>query len=92
VIDRWSGIGRRFWSLAVEIVFENLLQALIRTNIEREGSARGGFDTRVGILFPEPDNAETGAESLLGMPVTGQNPIDHLRRRRADRGGPFDEA
>jgi hypothetical protein len=59
---RWTGQG-----LAIQIMCENRCTTLIRTRPDAERAPAGGFEATLAIAFPEPHDAQTGAEALLGM-------------------------
>ena len=57
-----------FWQgLAIEMVFKNRFNTLIRTRPDGDGPLASGFQTVVAIAFTQAHDAQTGAEALLGI-------------------------
>jgi len=59
-----------------------MLRAVI--GIPSQGGLAGGFDPRRAVAACEPQDAETGAEALLGMWLGFHDRFDE-----GDRGGPI---
>ena len=87
---RWHGSGFRL--LAVQVVFENRLQASVVADVEGEGAPGGGFHPLVRVVLAQPDDAQTRPVALFGMAVGAEDAFDHLGRGRADRAAPLDDA
>lgn len=62
----------------VKFVLENVVDALIRADTSRQGPATGGLQALVGVPFAQPENAQAGAVSLLGMAPALQHSGDEL--------------
>jgi len=43
------------------------LNAFVGEAVDGEGIGAGGFQAVWGVLFPQADDAQAGAETLLGM-------------------------
>ena len=67
VIDG-CGVGLLFrGGHAVETVFEDGFDVPIRSGLCAQRATAGGFEAVEAVAFAEPDDAETGAVSLLGV-------------------------
>ena len=74
--DHGGGRGVTRQGLLVEIVFENGFNTLVRTRPDAESPPTGGFEAALAIAFPQPHDAQTGAEALLRMRPGGENGFD----------------
>ena len=59
--------------------------------VDGEGIGAGGFEAFLGVLFSQADDAQAGAESLLGMGFVFQDVGDQFFGVGADLGGPADD-
>jgi hypothetical protein len=85
---RWDGRERG----TVQTVFEDGFDTFIGARTESEGTAAGGFQPFSTIAFPQPHDAQTRPEALLGMRTRGENRFHHLRGGRTTVGRPSDQA
>ena len=53
--------------LAIEVVVENGADRAVAAGADLEGSQAGRFDPFAAEGLGEPDNAQAGAEALLGV-------------------------
>lgn len=86
-----GSFGLIWQGLAIEIVFENRFNTLIRTRSDSHGSPTSRLQTVVTIAFAQAHDAQTGAEAMLGMGTRGENGFDDLSACRAGFFGPPDE-
>ena len=62
---------------AVQAVFEKGFATFIGTGADGEGPAAGRFQPRGAVAFPQPHEAYTRPEALLGMGTRGENALHH---------------
>src|SRR5208283_2557413 len=53
--------------LAIQLVLEDRLDALIRVGLQNEGTGTGGLEPFFPVAPCQPHDAEAGAEALLGV-------------------------
>jgi hypothetical protein len=85
--------GRRLLQhrTAIEAVFEDRFNTLVRTGPERERPAASGFKALGTIAFSQPHDAQTGPEPLLRMGPRGEKSFHDLRGRATALGCPPDQ-
>jgi hypothetical protein len=65
---RWKRRRRRLVHCEfVEIVFQDIADAFVGTDPDRQGTATGRFQTSVGLTFAQAENAQARTIGLLGM-------------------------
>ena len=83
-----SSAGRAVRGPPIEIVVEDGFDRAIGRGADLDARVRPPPRAAPAPKEPdEPDDAETGAEALLGMRALFQDQLAQRRRRRADRGG-----
>src|SRR5258707_3984874 len=86
--------GERPWrreGLAVEPRLQDRLQASVAEGADCQRPLAGGLDAISAVAVAEPEDAETGAEALLGMGPRFQDALGQLGRRRSRLLGPADD-
>src|SRR6185312_12891037 len=76
----------------IEVVGENRFDRAVGARADVDRTRRGRFEPFATIGSGEPDDAETGAEALLGMRPLVEDKIAQCQRRRPDRRGIFTDA
>src|ERR1700676_5520189 len=84
MIQRWPGWCHRLDGQAVQITFQNGFHALVGAGVESDGAAAGGFQARRGVDVAEPQHAETGTVTLLGMRFAGHDFLKQVGGGRTD--------
>src|SRR6516165_445529 len=67
------GLGR---TLAIEIVLQDRVDGAIGARADLERAAAGDFESLVAVGLGEPQDADTGAEALLGVRALPQDNLD----------------
>src|SRR5277367_1500261 len=78
VLDRRYGYLDRDIRLLVDVVFEQGFDALVVDCVNGECFAAGGFCALVAVTIAKADEAQTGAEALLGMGAAGKDALPDL--------------
>jgi hypothetical protein len=92
VSDRGGLRGALWRGGSIELVVENGFDGAVGPGADLDGPFGGGFDARRAKSADEPNNAETGAITLLGMGPSLQDLLAERRRRRADPAGVVSDA
>ena len=78
--------------LLVQSVFQDGLNTFVEEAVDGEGIGAGGFEALWGVLFSQADDAQAGAETLLGMGFAYQDLGDQFFGVEAGLGRPADDA
>ena len=62
--------------LAIEAFVENRADGTVGSGADLEATAAGGFEPFCAVLASQAQNAEAGAEALLGMGPAAQDDLD----------------
>src|SRR6185312_5112322 len=65
--------------LAIEVVLQDRVDRAIRAGTDLERTTASGFEPFAAIAFGEPQDADAGAEALLGMRAFLQDDLDERR-------------
>ena len=76
--------GAPMRGLTIEVVLEDGFDRAIGPGADLQGAGRGDLQPLPAERLAEPDNAEAGAEALLGMRPVLQEQLAQQRRRRPD--------
>ncbi len=82
--DRHGVLAALRGGVAIELVVEDGFDGAIGAGADIERPRRGRFHPVRSEGFDQPDDAEAGAEALLGMRSFFQDQIAQRRRRRPD--------
>src|SRR5271167_1898306 len=85
--DRGRLRGALWRVRSIELVVEDGFDGAIGPGADLDGTFGGGFDARRAKRADEPDDAETGAITLLGMGPSLQDLLAELRGGGADPAG-----
>src|SRR4029450_10102679 len=72
---------------AIEVVLQDRVDRAVGARADLERSAAGGLEPLGAIVLCEPQDADAGAEALLGVRALAQNDLDQRRGVAADRAG-----
>ena len=78
--------------LLVQSVFQDGLNTFVEEAVDGEGIGAGGFETFFGVLFSQADDAQAGAETLLGMGFAFQDVGDQFFGVGSGLGRPADDS
>jgi hypothetical protein len=78
--------------LTVQPLVEDRADRAVGTGPDLEPTTAGGLETIRAVLAGEPEDAEAGAEALLGMRPAAQDDLDESGGVAADGGGLAQEA
>ena len=78
--------------LLIEAVFQDGFNAFVGVGLDGQSTCAGGFKTFGGVSVAQAHDAETGAETLLGMGSILQDMGDQLTGLGADLVGPVDDS
>ena len=67
------GLGR---PLAIEVVLQDRVDGAIGARADLERAAAGVFEPLAAVCFDEPQDANAGAEALLGVCALPQDNLD----------------
>ena len=76
----------------VETVVEDRLHAAVAVGAERHGPTRGGLQAVLTVAVGQAQDAQAGAERLLGVASRTKHCFDQGRGVRSDGSDPTDEA
>src|ERR1700757_3278639 len=65
--------------LAIEVVLQDRVDRAIRARADLERTTASGWEPFAAIAFGEPQDADAGAETLLGMRALLQDDLDERR-------------
>ena len=68
----------------VDSMFQDGFDTFVEEAVDGEGIGAGGFEAFLGIDFSQTENAQAGAESLLGMGFVFEDMGDQFFGVRAD--------
>ena len=77
--------------MPVERALQDGFQALVRKGLELHGALAGGFQPLLRVHLLQPQDAQTGAISHLGIGLFLQDGADHLGGCRPHAVGPMDQ-
>ena len=80
-------LGRLNGPAAVETVVKDRLHRGQGARIDRQRPVAGGLEPFRAVTARQPQDAEAGAEALLGVRSVAQDDIDEDRGGRPDAGG-----
>src|SRR5580704_9305253 len=72
---------------AIEVVLQDRVDRAVGARTDLERPATGGFQPFAAIRLGEPQDADAGAEALLGVSTLAQDDLDQGRGMAADRAG-----
>ena len=72
---------------AIEVVLQDRVDRAIGARPDLERAAASGFEPFAAIALGEPQDADAGAEALLGMGALPQDDLDERRGVAADLTG-----
>ena len=75
----------------VQSIFQDGFNTFVEEAVDGEGIGAGGFEAFFGVLFSQAEDAQAGAESLLGMGFAFQDMGDQFFGVRSDLVGPADD-
>ena len=72
---------------AIEVVLEDRVDRAVGARTDLERAAASGFEPLAAIGLGEPQDADAGAEALLGVRALPQDDLDQRRGVAADLAG-----
>src|SRR5262249_56016543 len=93
MVERQLGWRRRWGQrLGIQCFVEDGVDGAVGKRADLEAASAGGLEAIGTELAGEPENAETGAEALLGMRAAAQDDLDEGRGVGTDPGGFAEDA